>query len=65
MTVSTVKVWLTTEELAERERTVAGTVRYWRHAGVGPRGVKIGRRVLYDLAEVERWEAEQAETQAA
>jgi hypothetical protein len=51
------KVWLTTNDLAERLRTVPGTVRYWRYAGVGPRGVKIGRRVLYDLTEVERWES--------
>jgi hypothetical protein len=53
------RVWLRTDELAERLRTAPGTVRYWRFAGIGPRGVKIGRRVLYDLAEVERWEAEQ------
>lgn len=52
--------FLTTDEVAERFRTSASTVRYWRHVGdYGPRGVKIGRRVLYDLAEVERWEAEQ------
>jgi hypothetical protein len=50
------KVWLTTKDLAERMRTAPGTVRYWRFAGVGPHGVKIGRRVLYDLREVERWE---------
>lgn len=52
--------YMTTEELAERLRTVPSTVRYWRmHPGAGPLGVKIGRRVLYDIAEVERWEAEQ------
>lgn len=55
------KVWLTTEELAQRLRTAPGTVRYWRHAGKGPRGTKFGRRVLYDLAEVERWETEQSQ----
>lgn len=57
--------WLTTEELAQRERTAAGTVRYWRHAGIGPRGVKIGRRVLYALDEIERWEADKAAEQVA
>jgi hypothetical protein len=51
------RVWLKTDELAERLRTAPGTVRYWRSAGIGPRGVKIGRRVLYDLDEVERWES--------
>jgi excisionase family DNA binding protein len=46
---------LTTDELAERVRTVPGTVRYWRHKGVGPQGVKVGRKVLYDEADVEAW----------
>lgn len=58
------KVWMTTEEVAQRLRTAPGTVRYWRHAGKGPRGAKIGRRVLYDLAEVERWEAERSQEEA-
>lgn len=50
-------VWLTTEDLAQRFRTSPSTCRYWRHTGYGPQGVSIGRRVLYDLTEVERWEA--------
>jgi hypothetical protein len=54
------KIWLTTQELADRLRTVPGTIRYWRHAGFGPNGVRFGRRVLYDLAEVERWEDAQS-----
>lgn len=52
---------LTTEEVADRYRTVPSTVRYWRMNGTGPTGVKIGRRVLYDLSDLERWEAEQAD----
>jgi predicted DNA-binding transcriptional regulator AlpA len=52
--------FLTTADLAARYRTTPPTVRYWRHVGTGPRGVKIGRRVLYPLAEVERWEREKA-----
>lgn len=46
---------LTTEEVAERFRTSPSTVRYWRHIGVGPNGIRVGRRVLYDEAECERW----------
>ena len=46
---------LTTEEVAERFRTGPATVRYWRHIGIGPAGVKAGRRVLYDEAECDRW----------
>ena len=46
---------LTTEEVAARFRTGPATVRYWRHAGIGPSGIKIGRRVLYDETECDRW----------
>jgi hypothetical protein len=57
----------TTEEVAARYRTKPGTVRYWRHAGIGPRGVKIGTRVLYRESELIRWEREReaADDQAA
>jgi hypothetical protein len=50
--------YATTAEVADRYRTSTGTVRYWRHIGYGPRGVKVGRRVLYPVAELERWDAE-------
>jgi len=46
---------LTTEEVAVRFRTSPATVRYWRHVGIGPSGIKVGRRVLYDEAECDRW----------
>jgi DNA-binding transcriptional MerR regulator len=46
---------LTTEEVAERFRTSPSTVRYWRSLGVGPSGVRVGRRVLYEEAECDRW----------
>jgi DNA-binding transcriptional MerR regulator len=46
---------LTTEEVAERFRTSPSTVRYWRHIGIGPSGFRVGRRVLYDEAECDRW----------
>lgn len=36
-----------------------GTLRYWRSVGDGPPSFKIGRRVVYRRAEVERWIAEQ------
>jgi excisionase family DNA binding protein len=45
--------YLTTEEVAERFRTVPETVRYWKHIGK-IRGFKVGRRVLYDETEVQR-----------
>jgi DNA-binding transcriptional MerR regulator len=46
---------LSTEEVAERFRTSPVTVRYWRHVGIGPAGVRVGRRVLYDELDVDRW----------
>ncbi|OUC96072.1 helix-turn-helix transcriptional regulator [Streptosporangium minutum] len=51
---------LTTDEVAVRYRTAPSTVRYWRHIGIGPRGVKIGRKVLYQESELLRWEQERA-----
>ena len=46
---------LTTEEVAARFRTSPATVRYWRHVGIGPSGIKVGRQVLYDEVECDRW----------
>jgi predicted DNA-binding transcriptional regulator AlpA len=46
---------ITTTEFAERARTPVATVRYWRHIEYGPRGVRLGRTVLYDAAEVDAW----------
>jgi hypothetical protein len=49
-------VYLTTEELAARHRTSPSSVRDWRSRGDGPLGFRFGRRVLYPLPEIERWE---------
>jgi hypothetical protein len=43
----TVVDYMTTKEVAELCRTAQETVRYWRHVGKGPRGFKLGRKVLY------------------
>ena len=50
--------YLTLPEVAEHYRTNEGTIRYWRHIGYGPKGVKVGTRVLYPQAEVERFDRE-------
>ncbi|KNB51914.1 helix-turn-helix transcriptional regulator [Streptomyces caatingaensis] len=55
--------YLTTAEVAERYRTAESTVRYWRQAGKGPRGVKIGKCVLYAEAELLRYEQTLAQGQ--
>lgn len=50
--------YLTTAEVAELCRTSPESVRFWRHVGKGPKGFKLGRRVLYPAEEVTRWLAE-------
>lgn len=45
--------YLTTEDVARILRRSPETVRYWRHTKQGPRSFKIGRRVLYDAADLE------------
>ncbi|MER5209434.1 helix-turn-helix domain-containing protein [Streptomyces sp. NPDC002838] len=51
-----VPTYLTTKDVAARYRTAPSTVRYWRHVGYGPKGIKVGRQVLYSLAEIDRFE---------
>jgi len=54
---TTPTVWSTTADVAKRYCTVPGTVRYWRHIGYGPKGTKVGRRVLYSEHELSRFDA--------
>ncbi len=46
---------LLTGEVAERCRVPVNTVRYWRQVGEGPPSVRLGRRVVYDEAELDAW----------
>jgi predicted DNA-binding transcriptional regulator AlpA len=32
----------------------------WRHRGIGPRSVRLGRRVYYRRQDIERWIEEEA-----
>lgn len=50
--------YLTTEEVAQQLRAPVETVRYWRHIGKGPASFRLGRRVLYAKADVEKFVAE-------
>ncbi len=45
--------FMTTAEVATLFRTTRATIYYWRHIGYGPRGCKVGRKVLYQRADVE------------
>lgn len=56
---------ITGGELAAMIRRPPGTIRQWRHNGYGPRGFKVGGRVVYRLSEVQRWLAEQERAEQA
>ena len=47
---------LTPREAADRLRTSANTLANWRTKGGGPRFIKLGRKVLYPVAEIEAFE---------
>ncbi len=47
--------YLTVEDVALITRSTPQAVRYWRHRGTGPRSFKLGRRVLFDPADVAEW----------
>lgn len=49
----------TPDEAAEYLRANARTLERWRHVGGGPLFSKIGRRVVYRLADLEAWVAQQ------
>lgn len=50
--------FLTVEEVVLRYRNQVseGTLRNWRSMRIGPSFIKIGKAVLYPLAELERWD---------
>ena len=50
---------ITIQRLSEEISIPANTLRYWRTQGTGPKSARIGRRVMYRRADVERWIEEQ------
>jgi phage terminase Nu1 subunit (DNA packaging protein) len=52
---------ITTKELASMLGISEATVRKWRHLGIGPRYIRLGKirgRAVYSMAAVESWLAE-------
>jgi hypothetical protein len=47
--------FVSTKELSENWGVPESTLRYWRCAEIGPTYVKLGGRIKYDLADVERY----------
>jgi hypothetical protein len=43
------------DELATRYLIPARTAQRWRSTGQGPSYVRLGRRVIYRVADIERW----------
>ena len=51
------------EEVAVLTRQSVSTIRWLRHKGQGPPGFRLGRRVVFRRAEVERWIAQHEQAQ--
>ena len=56
---------MTTAEVAQLVRAPESTVRYWRHVGAGPKGFRLGRRVVYAKSDVHEWIRQQQAAQAS
>ena len=46
-------------ELSRRWRLSPRTLERWRYQGTGPQYLKVGGRIVYRLADIEAFEAEQ------
>lgn len=46
---------LTTAQVEEKTGIAAGTLRYWRMQGTGPKSFSLGRRVFYREDDVNAW----------
>jgi hypothetical protein len=57
--------FLTKEELAAELRRNVRTLDRWDVLGIGPPRTRIGRKVLYRRASVEKWLAAQEQSPAA
>jgi excisionase family DNA binding protein len=55
---------LTLPEAAAYLRTPVATLRYWRHLGTGPRGFRLGRRVMFRREDLDRWLTDQIAAEA-
>lgn len=50
---------LSTPQASEYLSVPESTLRYWRHVGVGPLSYVLGRKVFYDLSDLDDWVAAQ------
>lgn len=50
------RAYLTSKELADRQRLSDQTLANWRHAGKGPPFIRVGARVLYPVEGIHSFE---------
>ena len=50
---------LSTAQAAKYTGLAESTLRYYRHAGIGPASYSIGSKVYYDIADLDDWLAAQ------
>lgn len=50
--------FLTPDQVAERYQISPDSLKEWRYKGVGPRYLRIGKRVRYRESDLEQWEQE-------
>jgi predicted site-specific integrase-resolvase len=51
--------YLTPDQVAERYQISSDTLKEWRYKGVGPKYLRIRKRVRYRESDLLRWEEEQ------
>ena len=47
--------FMTPDELAELLRVPVATLYAWRHKGIGPPAIRVGRHLRYRGSDVEKW----------
>jgi predicted site-specific integrase-resolvase len=50
--------YMTPEQVADRYQISPDSLKEWRYKGVGPKYLRIGKRVRYRVTDLERWEKE-------
>ena len=52
------RAWLSLKDMVDEYPFPAATLYGWRHRGLGPKSVRLGKRVMYRRSDVEAWIAE-------
>jgi len=55
---------LTVEDVAQLTRSTRAAIYQWRRRGNGPKGVRVGNKVLFRHQDIEAWLESRAESKA-